>query len=326
MRVGTFLRAPLLHFGLVGALLFAGSAWLRERDAPGCRFPPVHHDNGRVEAIRAEATARNGRPPTALELMRLVALDLDEEHLVREALARGLDEGDPGVEARLVEKMLFLDDGASPADAPALVAQARSLGLDRDDVVIRRLLAEKLRLVATTLEPHERPDEAALRYAYHVGAERLRAPARLRFVHVFLSRDRRGSAAPSDSVALRRRIEAEGIPPTDAIALGDAFPGGHVFADRTADEVARQLGRDFAERLPGLPVGAWSEPIESAYGLHLVRVEAIEPGELPAFERVRERLRLEVEAERRDDKLAALNVELRNRYGVVSAGSGEERE
>lgn len=314
MRFGAILRAPLLHFGLVGALLFAAVDLIERPDPIGCGVglgPDPAPDL--VEKILAEATARNGRAPTHTELDRLVALELDEERLYREALARGLDVGDPGVEARLIEKMLFLDDAASTADAPALVAQARSLGLDHDDVVIRRLLAEKLRLVATTLDPHERPDEAALRYAYHVRAEGLRAPARLHFVHVFLSRDRRGSATASDSTALRRRIEAEGIPPTDAIALGDPFPGGHVFADRTADEVARQLGRDFAERLPGLPVGAWSEPIESAYGLHLVRIDAVTPGERPGFEQVRERLRLEVEAERREHKLEALLVDLRTR-------------
>ncbi|MBK7948969.1 MAG: peptidyl-prolyl cis-trans isomerase [Deltaproteobacteria bacterium] len=325
MRPGAILRAPLAHFLLGGVLLFAASALLGGADTPP-RPRAVAIDAARVEEIRDETTTRSGRAPTRAELERQVALELDEELLYREALARGLDAGDPGIEARLVQKMLFLDEEASPTDAPALVERARALGLDRDDVVIRRLLAEKLRLVATTLAPEERPDEELLRSAFRERSERLTTPARIRFLHVFLSQDRRGTDTPSAAEALARKLEAERIAPTDAIRLGDPFPGGHAFSARTSAEIARQLGRDFAERVAALPVGEWSEPIGSAYGLHLVYVDGVRPGELPAFEQVRERLRLELESALRERKLAALLAELRTRYEVAVAWTGEEEQ
>lgn len=299
MRLGSILRAPLLHFALFGALLFAASGLL---GLPDRRV-------GSEVGVAVETGDENA---------------LDEELLVREALARGLEAGDPGIEARLVQKMLFLDDDASLADATELARRARALGLDREDVVIRRLLAEKLRLLATTLEPSEAPDEAALRRAFAERAETLRTPSRRSLVHVFLSQDRRGARTQADAESLHRRITAQRVPPTEAVGLGDPFPSGHTLVARSRAELARQLGETFAERVVELPVGEWSDPIPSAYGLHLVHVEADTPGEIPSFDSVRERLRLELENDLRERKLAALLAELRTRYEVAVALAGEE--
>ena len=47
---------------------------------------------------------------------------------------------------------------------------------------------------------------------------------------------------------------------------------GH-YALRTPAEVARELGTAFSTAVFELPVGDWHGPIESGYGVHLVRVE-----------------------------------------------------
>ena len=97
--------------------------------------------------------------------------------------------------------------------------------------------------------------------------------------------------------------------------------------DRAAqDELARSFGDAFASAVFALAPGRWSQPIASAYGLHLVLVESVLPGELPPLERVRPRLRAALEEEARDRKLAALLAELRTRYEVAVAEPGEERE
>jgi hypothetical protein len=222
--------------------------------------------------------------------------------------------------------MMFLDDGAANEDPAHLLERARALRLERDDVVIRRILIEKLRRLATALSPGEIPSEAELARAFEDRRESLREPERRSFVHVFLSRDRRGERAQAQAEGLRRRIEREQIEPTAAIRLGDAFPLGHALERRSPADLERSFGGGFAASISALAPGRWSQPIESAYGLHLVRVERILPGEVPDFEAVRLRLLREIEQQARDRKLEALLGELRTRYEVAVAEPGEERE
>ncbi len=338
MRSTAILRSPLIHFLLLGALFFLvrdhvglGSAGIAR--APS---PRIHFDSTRIAELRNDCTSQLGRAPTRPELDRLVSQAVDEELLYREALARGLQEGDDGVETRLVQKMLFLEAGASSLDPtdPAVLAgiaeRARSLGLDQDDVVIRRILVQKLRLLATALTPEESPTEDELARVYAERREALRETERRSLVHVFVSRDRRAARTREDANALRRRIAQETVAPTAAIALGDAFPFGHAFAGVSIAELERSFGADFAARVVTLPLAAWSEPIDSAYGLHLVRIEEIVSGAIPPFAAVRDRLRLEREEELRDRKLEALLATLRTRYEVAVSwpeeSHGEEGE
>ncbi|NIM00921.1 MAG: hypothetical protein GTN57_08245, partial [Acidobacteria bacterium] len=69
--------------------------------------------------------------------------------------------------------------------------------------------------------------------------------------------------------------------------------------------------------LAALPVGEWSGPIRSAYGLHLARVSRREPGELPTFELARDVVEREWRAERRVEAKEAFYQGLSERYDVV---------
>ena len=298
MTGSLILRSPLVHFIALGAISFA----VREG----------------VEILARDVHSSAPR----------VSLDADraEELLYREALARGLDRDDVGIETRIIEQMLFLDESATGEDPARLLDRARGLGLDRDDVVIRRLLAQKMTLFATMLETAELPTQSDLATAFDTRRDSFREPERRSLVHVFLSRDRRGERTFADAEHLRRRIEEEQIEPERAIDLGDPFPLGYDLENRSRDELARSFGDAFAASSFALEPGLWSRPVESAYGFHLVEIERIEAGKLPDFEAVRTRLRLELEAQARDRKLEALLAELRTRYEVAVAEPGEERE
>lgn len=335
MRVVPAFRTPLLHFLLAGALLFglraallgdpsdaetaAGPARVRRASAAGKAASPIVIDAEWLAEIQREFEGEMGRRPTRGELERLIAAVGDEARLHREALARGLDEGDGAIAVRLVQKMRFLDDEAAGEEPALLVERARALGLDREDFVIRRILVEKLRQQATTLAPGERPSDAELARRHAERAESLREPERRSLVHVFFSRDRRGTDASGAASALAAELQASREADADraASAGGDPFPLGRRFARRTRAELERTFGGELAARSFALPRGRWSDPVDSAYGVHLVRVDEIVPGEIPPFETVRERLRLELEEARRARKLEALLAELRTRYEVA---------
>jgi hypothetical protein len=52
--------------------------------------------------------------------------------------------------------------------------------------------------------------------------------------------------------------------------------------------IARDFGEDFAAAVVDLPVGQWSGPIKSSFGLHLVKVAEKNAGRLPDLADVRD--------------------------------------
>ena len=107
------LKDPLLHFLVIGACLFAISAWRGETLRAGRERIVVTAEQ--VAAARDAATVLQGREPTPTELAELVEPTVREEIMYREALALGLDENDDEVRRRLIEKMAYLtQDLADP--------------------------------------------------------------------------------------------------------------------------------------------------------------------------------------------------------------------
>jgi parvulin-like peptidyl-prolyl isomerase len=51
--------------------------------------------------------------------------------------------------------------------------------------------------------------------------------------------------------------------------------------------VANAFGSDFAAQIAEAPVGQWMGPLQSGFGLHLVRVDDRKAGAMPAFEQIR---------------------------------------
>lgn len=99
-------KDPLIHFLLVGALLFAGLSLLAPRERPESIL--IGADT--VERLRESATLLQGRPPTEDELAALVRDAVRDEIYYREALAQGLDADDAVVRQRLIDKMRELNE------------------------------------------------------------------------------------------------------------------------------------------------------------------------------------------------------------------------
>jgi parvulin-like peptidyl-prolyl isomerase len=86
--------------------------------------------------------------------------------------------------------------------------------------------------------------------------------------------------------------------------------------DTPLDLVARDFGAQFAERLSQLPVGEWAGPVTSGFGVHLVRVQALQPAQLPSLPEVREVVAREWENDRRQRAHEAAFARLRAEYAV----------
>lgn len=117
-------REPLLHFLIIGAIIFAVYTATRPPEDP-TTTRRIDISPAQVSAIVAQYTTVWKRPPSEQELQTLIDRVIVEEALVREARFLSLDSGDPVIRRRLAQKMQFLIEslaGAQEPDEPTLAA------------------------------------------------------------------------------------------------------------------------------------------------------------------------------------------------------------
>ncbi len=144
-------REPLVHFALASIAIFAVHfLWTAERDNAANTITITQTD---VERLVALYTSEAGTVPTAQDLEAMIADQVRDEALAREA---------------------------------------RRLGLHIGDTVVDRRLAQKMTFLVSDLTEMEPPTEEDLQNWYTEHAQKFETPARATFDHVFFSSDRHG--------------------------------------------------------------------------------------------------------------------------------------
>ncbi|MCB1824081.1 MAG: peptidyl-prolyl cis-trans isomerase [Candidatus Competibacteraceae bacterium] len=246
LSINRLLREPLVHFILLGAALFIGYSFLK---------PGVEAESPRQIALTLDELGQLEmlfesqwhRPPTPDEFSAMVETKVRQEVLYREALAMGLDKNDEIVKRRMAQKMQFLAEDMAAAHEP------------------------------TTEE---------LSAWYAKNSDKFALPSRVSFRHLYFSPDHRGAQAYDD--ALRALPKLAGQPEDSKLteSLGDRFMYQDYYADKTSVSLAKDFGPQFAVAVSKLTPDSWQGPIESGYGWHLVYVDSLIPGRVPAFEEV----------------------------------------
>ncbi|MBX3249655.1 MAG: peptidyl-prolyl cis-trans isomerase [Myxococcales bacterium] len=185
----------------------------------------------------------------------------------------------------------------------ALVREAARLGLAEGDVIVRRRLAQKMEFLLRSTAPIEPPTDAQLFAFLRAHPGRYRLPARVRYRHVFFDRRARRDPHADARAALDALRAAPDEPRPEA--HGDLFLGGYAFPDADPRRVEVDFGADFVAALRAAPLGEWSGPVDSAVGVHLVRVDARRASEEPALADVHAQVSADWEDARRDEALEA---------------------
>jgi hypothetical protein len=234
----------------------------------------------RADLAQVSATFERtwSRPPTAVELQRAFEQYVRSEVLYREALARGLDRNDPVVRMSLVRKITLLGTAAAQAAEPS--------------------------------------DEELEAY-FDLRAERYRIPASLSLTQVYLNRDRRPDSIGADAAELLTLLGERDPRPEELAGLGDASMLPSVVRDASEDEVARTFGEEFRQAVVSLPVGQWQGPVESGFGLHLVKITRREDSRIPQWTEVRDRIATDLAYEGRKAAEDQFYAEVLPRYQIV---------
>lgn len=212
----------------------------------------------------------------------------------------------------------------------ALYREAIKLGLDRGDYAIRRRLVQQMEHVVQSLVADPGEPSTATIAAYHTNnARRYVEPASVTFAHVFLA-ERAGEsndATLARAKRLREQLSREGLSPIDAAARGDRFAFSFSYVQRTAEDVAADLGTEAQQAIFALPAapGRWQGPIRSQYGWHLVMVLEHLPESKLSQAQLQNVLLRDVRKAQRDAAVAAAIDEIVKRYAVempaITSGS-----
>ncbi|MGZ3274480.1 MAG: peptidyl-prolyl cis-trans isomerase [Caulobacteraceae bacterium] len=257
-------RDPLVHFLAAGALLFAVFAALHPQAASGAsegktivvdREALVAFMQYRSAAFQPQYFEAQFKALSPVERQALIDRYVQEEALVREAGALGLDRGDYVIRRRMIQKMMYLmDDAATGTFAPS---------------------------------------DADLQHYFQAHQDAYRGPATVTFTHVFVDNEvSHPEGAQRAAEALKAKLERRRAGFADAPAYGDRFAYLQNYVERTSDFVGSQFGAGFAAALAGLrPSDHWQGPIRSDYGWHLVLLTQRKPAELAKFADVRQQVK-----------------------------------
>jgi hypothetical protein len=262
--------------------------------------PPVDEQNlarvafttADVAQVRATFERTWSRPPTAVELRKVFERYVRSEVLYREALERGLDRNDP---------------------------------------VVRMSLVRKITMLGTAQAQAAEPTDEELRAYFELRAERYRIPASLSLTQLYLNRDKRPDTIERDAAQLLAMLRDQDPRPEELAGLGDSLMLPNVATDVSEDELARTFGEDFRDAVVSLPVGQWQGPVESGFGLHLVKITRREESRIPEWVEVRDRIATDLLYEGRQAAEDQFYAEVLPRYqvvyddGVIAALEGQDQ-
>jgi hypothetical protein len=241
-------------------------------------------DNNRIVISEAQINhlvtlwnKKRQRPPTEIELEGMIKQQVREEVMVREALA---------------------------------------MGLEKNDSIIRRRLAQKIEFITSDLAALAEPTETELSNYLSTHSEQFSLPARIDFVQVFINPEKRGVDTDDYANSLLSELIRAGEN-NDITTFGDSLMLDQQYEQMTEHDVSRLFGKDLASELFTLPVGNWLGPIQSGYGFHLVRISNKTEVQLPELNAVREKVRVEWQAQQRQDMDKVFYESLRQRYEIV---------
>lgn len=278
-------REPLVHFLVLGAILFGAYAYLQQRTGVAEQSKQIRLTVDDLSQMVTVFRSQWRRDPTAEDLRALVEDKVQEEVLYREALA---------------------------------------LGIDKDDTIVRRRMAQKMQFLAEDVAAAREPAQEELAKWYETSRDQFALPPRLSFRHLYFSPDRRGGHARDDAAAALSRLAGQPEDSGIAATLADAFMFQEYYRDRAPEFLGKEFGPNFAVAVAKLSTGSWQGPVESGFGWHLVFIDAMIPGRVPPFEEIEADVKAAWLAEQKAQAWQKAYRDMRAKYTVLLPAPAEK--
>ena len=276
------LREPLLHFLVLGALLFGLYFWV---GSPMISTSAQHIEVSApvINSLQATWQSQWGRKPTEQQLEKLVDKYIHDEVLYQEALA---------------------------------------LGLDDKDIIVRRRLIQKMQFLVENVAGMREPSDEELQSYLDQNADHYTIPGRFSFQQVYFSQELHGDKPVGHSRRHRTDADAENLltqlqtDPNSVQPKGDRSMLPKTYTLVSARTLNNTFGGTLAQEIAGVTEKGWQGPFHSAYGSHLLNVTEIEPGHPATLAEVRKKARLDYLRQQKQKLDEQFYEKLRDRYTV----------
>jgi hypothetical protein len=165
-----------------------------------------------------------------------------------------------------------------------LYRKALEMKLDHNDEIIKRRLAKKVVFLSDDLAKALSPSDIELKEYYQQNSDTYNKPSSFTFEQLYFSRDN-----GKDPMANVKEVLLRGITSSD----GDPISLPRKMVDKASTLIAVEFGSTFANSLDSLPLGEWTGPVKSGFGIHIVKVEQKKRGEPFPFEAVKKQISLD---------------------------------
>ena len=189
--------------------------------------------------------------------------------------------------------------------------EALALGLERDDTIIRRRLRQKMEFITDSGAELLEPQPGELEDYFQANVARFQQPPEIALTQVFLGHNPAPDRIVEALSALRSNSE------TDPSLWGEFTLLPPRLRLSTSSEIDGIFGTGFFDGLTQMPVATWSEPIQSGYGLHLVRIDERLAAQVTSLDAERDGIEREWRAEKANELQESVYLRLLERYAVV---------
>jgi hypothetical protein len=172
-------------------------------------------------------------------------------------------------------------------------------------------------MLGTAAAQATEPTNAEVRAYFELRTERYRIPASFDLMQVYLSPDKHDEDIGTVAAELLAGLREKDIQPGNLAELGDMAMLPNVVKNTSKEELARTFGTAFRDAIMSLAVGSWEGPVESGFGLHLVKITYREESRIPEWTEVRDRIVTDMRFEGRKAAEDQLYAEILPRYQVV---------
>ena len=196
--------------------------------------------------------------------------------------------------------------------------EALAMGLAEDDQVIRNRMRQKLELMMDNMASVNVPSQQMLEAYLQENADDFKEDYQVSFIQVFVNPEKQ-SDPQGVAMNLLRQLQ-EGARPED---LGDRTLMGYSFPDYSQTDVGRRFGSDFARQVAQVEPGVWSGPLNSAVGVHLIRIDRFESGTMPELSKIRSSVEREWMARKKSELKDAAYEKLLDGYDIQIEEKGD---
>ncbi|MEE9543772.1 MAG: peptidylprolyl isomerase [Thermodesulfobacteriota bacterium] len=271
-------REPLIHFLFIGAVIFVLFFTVNKDERKYALTKKIVVTAVEIERLQDRWEKMLNRRPVDSELKGLIDSYIREQVYYREALA---------------------------------------LGLDRDDTIIRRRLMQKMEFLSNDIADLSEPDEEKLKEYFLDNREAYTLPALVSFTHIYVSLDRRGRDAYGEAQRILKGLNDAPPDKTGEYGEGDALMLASEFTRESSVDIARLFGENFSDNLFKLDLNNWHGPVESGYGLHLVRLSEKTGSRLPALSEVKEKVLIDWNFDEREKTNEDIYQRLKENYEII---------